>query len=568
MNEWLKRLLSKIKELWAKWTITQKVILVGIVVAAIALIIFVFSFSSSPSTVPLFNTGITDEVLRERIMFRLSEENVDASVNETTGIISVNDEATARRMRSILVREDLVPGTMDPWALFDVERWTTTDFERNVNLQRSITNVITKHIEALDDIDKAHVVVQLPEDSLFVADQKPVTASVILYPKPGSDFNSNKKKIQGVQKLLLKAITGLTAENITITDEAGNVLNDFEGLQDIERVDIIKKEQKLIAELEAQYRAKILAALQNYYSIDRVRDLNVKFEMDMSKRITNATEYSPIILKEDNKDTPYDDSKIVESITISSQTIDKKWTGSGHNPEGPSGVEGQNPPVYSDMSNLIGSSEENSQTKNQVVNTKQITEERTPSTGRVTVAVGIDGRWKMIRKNGEPVINEDGGLTREYIPLTAIELEDAQKIVQDAIGYNKGRGDSVTVRNIQYDRTEQFEEEDAEFFKSLQTKKTIIYVLSGIAIVLLAFIIFRFVSREMERRRRLREEELSRKAQLEREQRLWEADQAGMDVVMSVEERRRAELQENAITMAKEHPEDVANLIRSWLMEE
>ena len=37
---------------------------------------------------------------------------------------------------------------------------------------------------------------------------------------------------------------------------------------------------------------------------------------------------------------------------------------------------------------------------------------------------------------------------------------------------------------------------------------------------------------------------------------------------LSVEERERAELQEHAVAMAREHPEDVAMLIRTWLMEE
>lgn len=568
MNEWLKKLLSQIKGLWTKWSMVQKVILIGIVVAVVAALVFVFSFSSKPSTVPLFNTGISDETLRERIMIRLSEENVDASLNATTGIISVDDESTARRMRSILIREDLVPGNMDPWSLFDIERWTTTDFERNVNLQRSITQMITKHIEALDDIDNAHVVIQMPERTLFAADQNPVTASVILYPKPGSDFCDDKKKIEGVQKLLLKAVTGLTPENISIADASGNILNDFEGMKDIERVDVIAKEQKLIQKLEAEYRAKILSSLQNYYSIDRVRDLNIKIDMDMSKKSIEATEYTPIVMKPDNPDTPYDDSKLLESITISSQTIDKKWTGTAQNPEGPPGVEGQNPPVYSDMSNLIGTSEENSATKNQVVNTRQISEERSPTIDRVTVSVGIDGKWHKHMENGKPVLTESGGIERIYTPLTKIQLEDAQAIVQDAIGYNKSRGDSVTVRNIQYDRDEQFREEDEAFFRSLQTKQTVVYVLSGIAVVLLAFIIFRFISRELERRRRLKEEELLRQIQMEREKQLLQAEQAGMEVTMSVEERRRAELQENAITMAKEHPEDVAMLIRTWLMEE
>jgi len=57
-------------------------------------------------------------------------------------------------------------------------------------------------------------------------------------------------------------------------------------------------------------------------------------------------------------------------------------------------------------------------------------------------------------------------------------------------------------------------------------------------------------------------------SQLERQRTIMEAEQAGMEVTMSVEERHRAELQENAIMMAKEHPEDVAMLIRTWLMEE
>ena len=94
-------------------------------------------------------------------------------------------------------------------------------------------------------------------------------------------------------------------------------------------------------------------------------------------------------------------------------------------------------------------------------------------------------------------------------------------------------------------------------------------VLAAVAVVLVGFILFRIISKELERRRRLREEELLRQQQAEREKALWEArDDANMQVTMSVEESRRAELQENAINMAKEHPEDVAMLIRTWLMEE
>ena len=64
-------------------------------------------------------------------------------------MVYVPDEETARRIRAILIREDLVPRGTDPWALFDRDRWTITDFERNVNLLRAITTMVTDHIRSL-----------------------------------------------------------------------------------------------------------------------------------------------------------------------------------------------------------------------------------------------------------------------------------------------------------------------------------------------------------------------------------------------------------------------------------
>lgn len=89
-----------------------------------------------------------------------------------------------------------------------------------------------------------------------------------------------------------------------------------------------------------------------------------------------------------------------------------------------------------------------------------------------------------------------------------------------------------------------------------------------VSAILVIFVLVRIISKELERRRREREARLLAEQQAAREKALWDANEEGMQVSMSVEETRRMELQENAITMAKEHPEDVAMLIRTWLMEE
>ncbi|MGP1443933.1 MAG: flagellar basal-body MS-ring/collar protein FliF [Treponema sp.] len=567
MNEWFKKTLAQIKTLWGKWTPIQKGILAAVVIAAIVVIVLLTSWSAKPSLVLLIDTPVTDEALRERIVLRLNQENVKTSVSEA-GLISVKDEQTARRMRTILLREDLIPKNTDPWAIFDVERWTRTDFERNIDVRRAVIEEVRKHIKALDDVDDASVVVNIPEDKLFQAEQNPVTASIILYPKPGSDISTNRKKIEGIQKLLKYAVEGLTDDNITIADNNGSILNDFAGMKDYDRLSLIEKQQKIISKLETQYEIKILNILQKTYGTDRVRDLSIKIDMDMSEKTAETIEYLPFQLKADNPDTPYDDSEIRASVTRSSETATTTYQGTGYNPEGPAGVEGQTPPSYRDTSNLTGLSTQSIVRTNEEIGSRRTSEIVSPEMGRRTVSVNIDGQWRKKKDANGNVVVKDGHIEREYIPISDEELQKATKAVQDAIGYNIKRNDSVSVLNIQFDRMADFEKEDEAYFKAIQRQRIILISLSGLAVLLLIFIIYRVISRELERRKRLREEELLRQHQLEREKALWEAEQAGMEVSMSVEEMKRRELSENVINLAREHPEDVALLLRTWLMEE
>ena len=567
MNEWLKKIRTQIKTLWGKWSLLQKGILAAVVVAAVVIIILLTSWSAKPSFVPLIDTPVTDEALRERIVLRLNQENVNTTVSQT-GVISVKDEQTARRMRAILLREDLIPKNTDPWAIFDVERWTRTDFERNIDIRRAVIEEVRNHIKALDDVDDASVVVNLPQDKFFEADQNPVTASVILYPKPGSDISTNRKKIEGIQKLLKYAVEGLSDDNITIADNNGTLLNDFAVMKDVDRLSVIERQQKTIAKIEAQYEIKILNILQKTYGTDRVRDLSIKIEMDMSEKTAETIEFLPFQLKQDNPDTPYDESEIRASVTRSSETATTTYQGTGFNPEGPGGVEGQTAPSYKDTSNLTGLSTQSIVKTNEEIGSRKTSEIVSPQLGRRTVSVNIDGRWQKKKDEHGNVVIKDGRIDREYIPIPDEELQQATKAVQDAIGYSAQRNDSVSVLNIQFDRMAEFEKEDEAYFKAIQRQRILLISLSGLAILLLIFIIYRVISREMERRKRLREEELLRQQQLEREKALWEAEQAGMEVSMSVEEMKRRELSENVINLAREHPEDVALLLRTWLMEE
>ncbi len=570
MNEWFKNMIEKFQNFWKTSSVIVKVIVIGIALAVVGAVIFAVNVSGSDSTVKLFPQAVTDESVRNQILDRVARENVQVYVNDE-GVISVNDEKTARRIRTLLSVEGLAPSNYDPFAEFYNRSWSTTDAEQNVRRKNAISAALKQHLESLSDIDVAFVTLVLPDKALFASEQNPVTASIAIRPSRTSDILSDRRKVKGIQDYILKAVEGLSAENLTIIDQNGHILNDFEGMAESDRVSIIEKQQKLIRKMEAQLEAKVLAALQNNYTSDRITDVIAHYEMDMSEKHSDSTIYSPIQIKPDNPDTPYDDSEYRDTLPISQQTVTKEWQGTGYNPEGPAGVEGQTPPVYSDVSNVIGKSTETGVSQNNVINTTHITEKVAPQPGRITISANIDGVWKLKKdpKTHEYIINEeDGSLVREYTPISPEDLAKIKEYVEAAVGFNKSRSDVVTITNIPIDHTQEFREFDEAYFKKLQTRRTVLLVLAAVAVVLIGFILFRIISKEIERRRRAREEELLRQQQLAREQALWEAKDEAQTVTMSVEESRRAELQENAINMAKEHPEDVAMLIRTWLMEE
>jgi len=568
MNEFFKKLFTKVTALWAGWSLKQKIIIAVIAVVIIGTVITLFRVSATPVLSAVISRPITDENLLSRIVTRIEQENVKVTVTPDN-VVRVADDATAQRMRVILVSEDLLPSKIDPWEIFDKERWTTTDMERNVRLQRAQKDMIVIHLKAIEGIDKVELNIVWPQDKLFSSDQKPATAGLTIMPTPGSDIVRDRKKIEGIQKLLKSAIEGLTDDNITITDNYGNVLNDFEGLKDFDKQTLTERQQKFLLAQEKRYREIVLSSVQKIFSEDRVRDLNIKFEMDMSKKSVETKENFPVTIKPRTPGLSYDDSIIKEQLEISTSESETKWEGHGFNPEGPTGVEPNAPPAFKDMDNLYGRMNQTTKVVNYDPNVRKSQEEKSPQIDRVTVSVNIDGVWKRkydAKRN--PIISADGSIEREYTPVPPEDLEKVRKLICDAISYNPARGDSVTVTNIPVDRSAEFTKEDEAYFRKKQMQLTIIVFIAGLTLMLFGFMLFRTISREMERRRRAAEEERARREQMMREAAMADAEQEGEDVSISVEERTRMQLMESAVNLAKEHPEDAAQLIRTWILEE
>ena len=107
--------------------------------------------------------------------------------------------------------------------VFDKGDFTSTKEDKRIRLVRAMNGELARLIKRIDGIENASVFISMPEQSMFSSMQKPVTATVQLTVSVGQTLNMST--IKAVSNLLLGSVSGLTAQNISITDTNGHVYN-------------------------------------------------------------------------------------------------------------------------------------------------------------------------------------------------------------------------------------------------------------------------------------------------------------------------------------------------------
>jgi len=568
MGDFFKKIGEFFSSNLSKLNQTQKIIIFSVIGVIVIALIIIIAFSSKPDKTLLFQKPLTPEDYA-KVTKALQDLNADFSTKEDKYII-VKDQKTAQTLRMKLGQQGIIPNNVTGWELFDTQKWTTTDFERDVNLKRAIKGEIERQLKLLDGVEECYLNIAWPKESLFSNTAQEITASLTIIPKPYSNILENRKQIEGIKKLVAFGIPGLKEENVVITDPSGNIVSDFSSQDNTAYLEIVKQQLQIKERERVKIEQRIRDQLQKIIGknkIDIQLDIDIRFDQVQSE----ANKIIPVVIKPDNPNTPYDDSVIVPNVTISEQTIQKEYKGPQTIPEGPPGTEPNVPPGYKELLPSSVVVNENQQTKNYEVSTEKVVSSMTPyQINKVSCSVMVDGIWEVeVDSKGNLVVDKTKlGYKRKYTPLSDDELKKIEEVVKGAIGYDKARGDIVTVQNIPFNHEAEFAAEDAIIKRKDLLRKALITSFASILVFLLIIVLYRVISAEVQRRKKLKEEELLRKQQELREKALRAAEKEGIEVELSMEEKARLEMQENAINVAREHPEEVAKLIRTWLAED
>ena len=114
--------------------------------------------------------------------------------------------------------------------IFDKGDFTSTKEDKRIRLTRAVNGELSRLIRKIPPIENASVFVSIPEQVMFEQDQKPITATVQIVIPSGEKLDN--MKVKAIRNLLLGAVNGLDAENISITDTNGNVYDSIASADD------------------------------------------------------------------------------------------------------------------------------------------------------------------------------------------------------------------------------------------------------------------------------------------------------------------------------------------------
>ena len=109
------------------------------------------------------------------------------------------------------------------YELLDDQGITTSEFRQRVDYQRALEGELARTIESIDGVQDAIVHLVIPEDDLFSGDAQRPSASVLV--STADDGTIASGQVQAVVNLVASSVEGLEAGQVTVADSAGRVLS-------------------------------------------------------------------------------------------------------------------------------------------------------------------------------------------------------------------------------------------------------------------------------------------------------------------------------------------------------
>ena len=243
-----------------------------------------------------------------------SKRTVDGS--KSTIILEAKNKKMTNSKRDaallLVVKSGLVDQNVG-LEIFDKSDFTSTREDKRIKLARAVNGELSRLIRQMPNIDNASVFVSIPENSMFKADKKEVTATVMLTVPSGVRLDATI--IKAVKSLLIGSVVGLTSDNISITDSNGNVYNSLvrsidDQLSKLQENDTYMQ-NKVAAQLDMLVgRGNYVVTVSTFLNQVPVQETSIKYDPSSKTSVTEQT------FREGLGDNSQDSSRGTDAVSV------------------------------------------------------------------------------------------------------------------------------------------------------------------------------------------------------------------------------------------------------------
>lgn len=524
MQQRLNSALTRFRDTFAAFTAGQKAVAVIGTAALLLAAFLVFRWVSAPSYAPLYSNlsgedaaAVIDELDSSGVPYKLT------SGGSTIMVPQADVYSTRIKMNG----QGLPSGAEGGYSLLDDQSLSTSESQERTNFKRAMEGELSSTIEAIDGVETAVVHLAIPEEKVFSDEQKPTTASVLVDTTPGAELDD--EQVQSVVHLVASSIDGLDPKNVTVSDASGKLLTTdlAEGGSGASSA-----RTKQVQAFEGSMQEKIQAALDTWVGPGN-STATVTADLDFDKSVINSRSYS-----NEKKNPPISQTKTSEKYSGTTGS-----DGAG----GVVGPDGQMDPGAATSGD--GTYENTSETRDNALD--EVVERRETAPGAVN-RLGI-------------------AVTLDATAAADIQPEVIKDQIASAAGIDPERGDTIEVAVLPFDRSTaeanaaaiaEAKAADAAARKNALIRNAAIG--GGVLLVVLGAWL------RARRRAKARDEATSyvvEQLRLDAANRAPVIESPALAALEAAENAEDDSMRDELIALVEKQPEDVAALLRGWLVE-
>ena len=468
---------DQLKTLLVNLSPARRIVFLTVVAAVVAGFIFIINWTTSPEFGILYKNLSPEDA--GVILSKLKENKVDYKISSNGTSISIPDDLIYEK-RMELASQGLPKGGSVGFEIFDNTNLGITEFVQNVNYQRALQGELSRTISKFDEVANARVHIVMSSRSLFIDQDEPATASVVLTMCRGRTLNQDQ--VRGIVHLVSSSVSGLNPDNITVIDGNGKMLTGSKDGSVTGKTshDELEFKENLEKSLEKRVKTMLDTALGNNKSVVRIScALNFK-------------------KSEKTEEKYYPENQVVRSEQLATSISN----GTGNRPSGVPGVSSNITPgkKTAAASGTNNNFEKQDKTVNyEIGKTINHIIEPVGTITKLSIAVMVDGKYEYQvsdqKQGAGKGKNSEAGKDQGdliYIARTKDEMQKFEGIVKRAVNFEEQRGDEIEIVNIPFESS-RLTVSDSDvapegWLSKLKENKTLMKYSFSIFALLLAFL--------------------------------------------------------------------------------